>query len=101
MPASCGLFIRQDPASEVVSCEPLLGPLKLDLEGINWVIVGGESGPKARPMRLDWARSIRDQCLGARVPFFFKQRGGINKVKSGRTLDGRTWDEFPQGCNEV
>ena len=58
-----------------LSCEPLLGPLDLDLEGIHWVIAGGESGPRARPMRPEWARSIRDQCLAAGVPFFFKQWG--------------------------
>lgn len=79
-----------------LSIEPLLSPLgKLNLEGIDWVIVGGESGPKARPMEPSWVIDIRDQCLKARVPFFFKQWGGFNKKKSGRLLEGRTWDEMP------
>jgi protein gp37 len=78
-----------------LSCEPLLGPLELDLTGIHWVIVGGESGPRHRPMDLDWARGIRDQCLEARVPFFFKQVGGRTPKSGGRELDGRTWDEMP------
>ena len=80
-----------------LSLEPLLGPLEnLDLEGIHWVIVGGESGPKARPMKPEWAQSLRDQCLAAKVPFFFKQWGGRNKKAAGRVLEGRTWDEMPQ-----
>lgn len=79
-----------------LSLEPLLGPLhNLDLRGIDWVIVGGESGFKARPMKLAWVIDIRDQCKRARVPFFFKQWGGKNKKKSGRLLEGRTWDEMP------
>ena len=78
-----------------LSCEPLLGPISLDLRGIQWVIVGGESGPVRRPMDLDWARSIRDQCLAAGVPFFFKQVGGRTPKAGGRLLDGRTWDEYP------
>lgn len=79
-----------------LSLEPLLGPLpRLDLRGIHWVIVGGESGPGARPMKPEWALSIRDQCLSARVPFFFKQWGGTRKKKTGRELEGRTWDEMP------
>ena len=81
-----------------LSLEPLLGPLpKLNLRGIDWVIVGGESGPGARPMEADWVRDIRDQCLRARVPFFFKQWGGPVKGRTGRVLDGRTWDEMPNG----
>ena len=81
-----------------LSIEPLLGPLpKLNLRGIDWVIVGGESGPGARPMQPDWVRQIRDQCLRANVPFFFKQWGGPVKSKTGRILDGRTWDEMPGG----
>ena len=80
-----------------LSLEPLLGPLpKLNLEGIDWVIVGGESGPGARPMRREWVLEIRDQCLKAGVPFFFKQWGGTNKKKSGRLLENRTWDEMPR-----
>jgi protein gp37 len=79
-----------------LSVEPLLGPLPgLDLRGIHWVIVGGESGPRARPMASEWARSVRDQCLAAGVPFFFKQWGGVRKRLAGRVLDGRTWDEMP------
>ena len=79
-----------------ISLEPLLGPLlNLDLHNIDWVIVGGESGPKARLMEPSWVRSIRDQCKSADKPFFFKQWGGFNKKKAGRILEGRTWDEFP------
>jgi protein gp37 len=91
--------LRQTPAAvRFLSVEPLvedLGPL--DLTGIHWVIVGGESGPAARPMEEAWVRSIRDQCREQRVPFFFKQWGGRNKKAAGRTLDGRTYDEFPPG----
>src|SRR5580658_8663214 len=80
-----------------LSLEPLLEPLEgLDLSGIHWVIVGGESGPGARPMKASWARSVRDQCLRAGVPFFFKQWGGVNKKRAGRLLDGRTWGEMPR-----
>ncbi|MDK1119139.1 MAG: phage Gp37/Gp68 family protein, partial [Anaerolineae bacterium] len=81
-----------------LSLEPLLGPLhKLNLKGINWAIVGGESGPGARPIDQAWVTDIRDQCLTAKVPFFFKQWGGINKKKAGRILEGRTWDDMPRG----
>ena len=87
-----------------LSLEPLLGPLPdLNLTGIDWVIVGGESGPKARQMQVEWARDIRDQCVAAGVPFFFKQFGcydengvRVGKKKSGRLLDGLLWDEMPQ-----
>lgn len=79
-----------------ISAEPLLGPLPgLPLAGLDWVIVGGESGPGARPLEAAWVRSLRDQCTAAGVPFFFKQWGGVNKSARGRTLDGRTWDEMP------
>jgi len=79
-----------------LSLEPLLGPLPtLNLEGIDWVIVGGESGPGARPMDAEWVIDIRDQCFAAGAPFFFKQWGGFNKKSKGRLLDGRTWDEMP------
>ena len=79
-----------------LSLEPLFGPLrKLDLRGIDWAIVGGESGPGARPINPEWVKEIRDQCLKASVPFFFKQWGGVQKKKTGRTLEGRTWDEMP------
>jgi protein gp37 len=80
-----------------LSLEPLLGPLRdLDLRGMDWVIVGGESGPRARPMAAEWVRDIRDQCQAARVPFFFKQWGGVFKKQTGRKLDHRTWDEMPE-----
>ena len=79
-----------------VSFEPLLAPIAdLDLSDIDWAIVGGESGPKARPMSGEWVRHIRDQCIQMQVPFFFKQWGGINKKKAGKELDGRTWTEMP------
>lgn len=79
-----------------LSLEPLLGPLpRLDLRRIDWVIVGGESGPGARPMEEEWVLDIREQCLGANIPFFFKQWGGFNRKRNGRLLDGRTWDEMP------
>lgn len=89
--------LRQTRAgTRFLSIEPLLGPLpELRLDGIDWVIVGGESGPKARPMRKEWVTEIRDQCCAANVPFFFKQWGGIHKKRNGRLLDGRTWDGFP------
>lgn len=89
--------LRTTSASvKFLSLEPLLGPLpKLNLQGIHWVIVGGESGFGARPMDLTWVVSIRDQCRNALVPFFFKQWGGVNKKRAGRLLEGRTWDEMP------
>src|SRR5207253_3785873 len=80
----------------ILSVEPLLEDLgPLDLDGIGWVILGGESGPGARPMRPEWALSVRDQCRRAGVPFFFKQWGGTFKGRTGRELDGRTYDEVP------
>jgi protein gp37 len=112
--------LKTPAAVRFLSCEPLLGPVdlisamggrldalrgdRLDLSdgsiiaggsGIGWVIVGGESGPGARPMHPDWARSLRDQCVAAAVPFFFKQWGGRTPKAGGRELDGRTWDELP------
>jgi len=88
---------RTDASIKFLSLEPLLGPLPhLDLECIDWVIVGGESGPRARPMRESWVLDIRDQCRASGVPFFFKQWGGTNKKKAGRLLDGRVWDEMPE-----
>jgi len=79
-----------------LSLEPLLGPLPdLTLQEIDWVIVGGESGPGARPMREDWVKEIRDKCINDQVPFFFKQWGGVFKKRAGRTLEGRTWDQMP------
>jgi protein gp37 len=85
------------PASvRFLSCEPLIGPLDdLPLDGIHWVIVGGESGPGARPMSVEWVRSIREQCRKANVPFFFKQWGGVRKDLTGRKLDGRIYNEMP------
>jgi protein gp37 len=78
-----------------ISFEPLLGPINgVNLKGIDWVIVGGESGPRARPMDACWAINIRDQCQRMQVPFFFKQWGGPNRKKTGRKLEGRTWDEI-------
>jgi len=80
-----------------LSLEPLLGPLpNMNLKKIDWVIVGGESGLKARPMKLEWVLDIQEQCQEADVPFFFKQWGGKNKKLAGRTLNGRTWDEMPR-----
>jgi len=79
-----------------LSLEPLLGPLPgLNLDGIDWVIVGGESGPGARPMQEEWVTDIRDRCIAANVPFFFKQWGGVIKKRTGRVLEGRTWDQMP------
>jgi len=90
--------LRMVPAAvRFLSCEPLIGPLDdLSLEGISWVIVGGESGPGARRMAKAWADSIRRQCKTARVPFFFKQWGGVRKHRTGRTLNGRIYDEMPK-----
>lgn len=80
-----------------VSMEPLIGPVGVvDLTGINWVIVGGESGPGARPIEANWVREVRDQCLNANVPFFFKQWGGTRKKKAGRDLDGKTYSQMPE-----
>lgn len=89
--------LRSTPVRvKFLSLEPLLGPLHdLELKEIDWVIAGGESGPGARPMDPQWVMSIRDQCLAGGVPFFFKQWGGVNKKRSGRLLDGRTWDQMP------
>jgi len=88
---------RTRAAVKFLSLEPLLGSLpNIDLDGIDWVIVGGESGPGARPMKPEWVIEIRDQCLDARVPFFFKQWGGVWKKRAGRHLDGRTWDQMPR-----
>jgi protein gp37 len=89
--------LRHVPArTRFVSFEPLLADAgKLDLTDIHWAIVGGESGPGARPMQPEWAIAIRDQCVQQSVPFFFKQWGGVQKKKAGRVLDGRVWDEYP------
>ncbi len=89
--------LRQSPAKvKFLSLEPLLGPLQeLNLYGMNWVIAGGESGPNARIMRKKWVIDVKDQCEKVIIPFFFKQWGGTNKKKSGRLLEGRTWDQMP------
>jgi protein gp37 len=89
--------LRMVPAAvRFLSCEPLIGPLDdMNLEGIHWVIVGGESGPRSRPMNSEWVRSIRRQCESARVAFFFKQWGGVRKDLAGRILDGETYSDFP------
>jgi protein gp37 len=84
-----------------LSLEPLLEDLgELNLDGIDWVIAGGESGPGARPMDIAWVRNIREQCVAQNVPFFFKQWGGVQKKKTGRVLDGRTWDEMPNSFQD-
>jgi protein gp37 len=89
--------LRETPAAvRFLSIEPLLEDLgEIDLAGISWVIVGGESGPRARPMKREWVTSILEQCETARVPFFFKQWGGVRKKKAGRVLNGRTYDYMP------
>lgn len=87
---------NSDAQVKFLSCEPLLGPLShLNLQGIDWVIVGGESGPHARPMAEEWVLDIRDQCIDQETAFFFKQWGGVQKHRTGRLLEGRTWDEYP------
>jgi protein gp37 len=94
--------LRTAPAAvRFLSIEPLLEPLgKIDLSDIHWVIVGGESGPGARPIKESWVFEIRDQCLQEKIPFFFKQWGGRNKAKTGRDLGGRTYDEVPHRQSE-
>ena len=95
-----------DAFIKFISFEPLLGPIpSIDLKGIDWAIVGGESGPKSRPMQKKWVLDIKHECEKSKIPFFFKQWGGINKKKTGRTLDGKIWNEMPfcetvsNGCN--
>ncbi len=88
--------------TKFLSLEPLLGPLPgLDLTEIDWVILGGESGPRARPLQQDWVIDVKDQCGDAGVPFFFKQWGGPNRKKTGRMLLGRTWEEFPAAIERL
>jgi protein gp37 len=89
--------LRNVPSAvRFLSVEPLLAPIpRLPLTGVDWVIVGGESGPDSRLMKAEWARQIRDRCIAQEVPFFFKQWGGARKKQTGRILDGRTWDEMP------
>lgn len=95
--------LRQTQAKiKFLSLEPLLGRITtINLNNIDWVIAGGESGPKARPVNREWVLDIRDQCIKARVPFFFKQWGGRNKKKAGRVLEGRTWDELPRDLSRI
>lgn len=90
-------YLREVPAAvRFISAEPLLGPLeRLDLTGIDWLIAGGESGPRHRPVRLEWLRDLRDRCLDADVAFFFKQWGGARSKTGGRILDERIWDQMP------
>jgi protein gp37 len=94
-------YLRKVPAKvRFLSCEPLLGALDLDLTDIHWVIVGGESGQKHRPMQLEWAQSIRNQCQEAEVAFFFKQWGGRTPKAGGRLLEGQIWDEMPDAWEQ-
>jgi protein gp37 len=90
-------YLREVPAAvRFISAEPLLGPLEgLDLDGIDWLIAGGESGHRHRPVRIDWIRNLRDRCAAEGVAFFFKQWGGRTPKAGGRSLDGRTWDDLP------
>jgi protein gp37 len=92
---------RTGAKTKFLSIEPLLGPIPhLDLTGIDWVIVGGESGPGARPMAQAWLEEILQQCEAAKVALFFKQWGGVNKTKTGRELNGRTYDDLPLAVEE-
>jgi protein gp37 len=95
--------LQQAPAgTRFLSIEPLIGPVgKIDLTDIDWVIVGGESGPRARHMDADWVREVRDQCVAQGVAFFFKQWGGLRPKSGGRTLDDREWNEFPRCVESV
>ena len=98
-----GRLRRSSAAVRFLSIEPLLEPIgdSLILDKIDWVIVGGESGPRARPLETWWVREIRDRCVTAGVPFFFKQWGGVQKKNAGRLLDGKLWDEFPRVQGET
>ena len=95
--------LRDVPSSiKFLAMEPLLSRVdNLNLDSIDWVIVGGESGPGSRPIEKEWVIEIKEQCLAQGVPFFFKQWGGVNKKKTGRILDGRTWDEMPREASVV
>lgn len=95
--------LREIPSAvKFLSIEPLLGPLPdLNLDGIDWAIVGGESGPRARPMQQEWVCYVRDACVGASVPFFFKQWGGTRKKAAGRTLEGDIWEQMPREARRV
>jgi protein gp37 len=94
-------LLHSGARNRFISFEPLLGPIgEVDLRGIDWVIVGGESGPGARPISREWVLEIRDQCVQQGVPFFFKQWGGTRKKANGRLLDGQTWNQMPEGLRE-
>jgi protein gp37 len=96
------LLRQTDARVKFLSCEPLIGPLpNLNLTNIDWVIVGGESGRKPRLMEPEWVEDIKDQCLQTNTKFFFKQWGGTNKKKTGRVLEGRTWDDMPEFVQEL
>ena len=91
------LLRKTNATTKFLSLEPLLGPLpNLNLKGIDWAIVGGESGPKSRPIKEEWVTEIRDQCVASGTPFFFKQWGGTQKKKAGRKLQGKIWSEMPR-----
>jgi protein gp37 len=96
-------FLRSCSAStRFLSCEPLLGSLRdISLNGIDWVIVGGESGPGARPICSEWILELKQLCAASNVPFFFKQWGGFNKKKNGRVLEGRVWNDMPSSINRL
>lgn len=96
------LLRNTDAQVKFISFEPLIGSIRtVNLKDIDWAIVGGESGPMARYMSPEWVADLRDQCLAQNVPFFFKQWGGVNKKKTGRLLEGRTWDEMPRVSDEM
>jgi len=94
-------ILRKTPANvKFISIEPMIGPVTgINLTGIDWVIVGGESGPGAREMKKKWIDQVKNQCLEEKVPFFFKQWGGVNKKKTGRLLDGKIWSQYPLSVN--
>ena len=93
---------KTDAHVKFLSLEPLLGPIDpIDLQDIDWVIVGGESGPGARPIKKEWVIDIRDHCLAANTPFFFKQWGGVRKKRAGRVLQGRTWNQMPEQISRL
>lgn len=94
-------LLREVPAAvRFLSIEPMIGPTEnLELKGIDWVIVGGESGPGTRTIKKKWVNSVKDQCLEAQVPFFFKQWGDVNKKKAGRLLEGKEWSQYPTQAN--
>ncbi len=96
------LLRKSKAAVKFISFEPLIGEVgKVNLKGIDWAIVGGESGARARDVSPEWVKEIRDQCLEQDTPFFFKQWGGVNKKKTGRKLEGKTWSEMPRDAYEL